>query len=203
MKELLVKVCGLTDIDNYNRIIDLSPDMVGINFYPPSSRFIGKRVLPRKENVLRVGVFVNAEIEDLELACQKHQLDYAQLHGDEDVSYCREVQEFVKVIKVFRVDSTFEWSSIEDFEFCDYFLFDTKTSKYGGSGIKFSWDDLNNYKGNTAFLVGGGVSPDDISSIKNIQHPSLAGVDINSRFEDAPGIKNPETVGRFIKELSK
>ena len=187
---MIIKVCGLRDRANHQEISNLDVEMIGINLYKPSSRFIGAYRLEQVVDQLRVGVFVKASIEAIKEAIDTHQLDLLQLHGDEDVEYCKEAQSLKPIIKVFRIDPDFDWSVILDFSFADYILLDTKTAKYGGSGKKFDWSILNLYTIDTPFLLSGGIGPDDIEDIKKIQHPQFAGVDINSKFEISPALKD-------------
>ncbi len=177
--------------------------MIGINLYEPSSRFIGDYRLEQIEGQLRVGVFVKASISDLKQAITEHDLDLLQLHGDEDVAYCKEAQILKPIIKVFRIDPDFDWNIISDFAFAEYILLDTKTKLFGGSGKKFDWSILDRYTLDTPFLLSGGIGPEDVVSIKNIKHPKFIGVDINSKFEISPAMKDLSLVSAFTKEIRK
>jgi len=198
---VIIKVCGIVDQDNHEKISSRGPDMIGINFYSPSKRFIGDRALLLKEDEKRVGVFVKASASEIREEMVKHHLDYAQLHGDESVELCREIQAFIPIIKVFRINDDFDWTSTLDYSFADYFLFDTFTKVFGGSGKRFDWRQLNRYTGAVPFLLSGGISPKDVKDILEVDHPRFRGVDINSCFEFEPGIKNVEEVSSFIEAL--
>lgn len=200
---MIIKVCGLTDDLNYKEIVDTGATMLGLNFYAISKRFIGSRQITKVKNETRVGVYVNHTLTFLKESADTHQLDYLQLHGDEDVDYCKAAQLIRPIIKVWRIGVNFKWSLLEEFSFADYFLFDTKVPAYGGSGHKFDWSVLNSYTGETPFLLAGGISAEDVESIKQIEHPQFAGVDINSRFEISPGIKNQKTVADFIAKINQ
>lgn len=200
---MIIKVCGLRDRENHQEISNLDVEMIGINLYEPSSRFIGDYRLEQIEGQLRVGVFVKASISDLNQAITEHDLDLLQLHGDEDVAYCKEAQILKPIIKVFRIDPDFDWNIISDFAFADYILLDTKTKLFGGSGKKFDWSILDRYTLDTPFLLSGGIGPEDVVSIKNIKHPKFIGVDINSKFEISPAMKDLSLVSAFTKEIRK
>ena len=199
---MIIKVCGLKLQNNLNAVIETGIDMVGFNYYPKSKRYLDHSLEVTDKQVKRVGVFVNAEIEDIKSLVKRDGLHYAQLHGDESVAICQAVKTFTKVIKVFRVNETFDFSQVIDFEFCDLFLFDTYTSDYGGSGKTFDWNALNAYKGDTPFLLSGGIGPHSVANLKEFQHPKYIGIDINSRFETSPGVKDVSLVQTFIKELN-
>ena len=128
-----------------------------------------------------------------------------QLHGDESVNQAKILHaNGIKIIKAFQISETFDWESINPYQkFTDIFLFDTKCHSYGGSGIKFNWHLLDNYKLNTPFILSGGIGSEDVSKLKSIKHEYLIGVDVNSRFETKPGLKNEKLVNQFIKEIRK
>lgn len=203
---MIVKVCGISSIDNQSEIISSLPDMVGYNFYTPSKRYVIPDIAHELSwqltpSVKSVGVFVNQEIESIDRINSTVGLDYIQLHGDEDQEYIDLLKEKHIVIKAFGVSSKEDFNNINTITGCEYFIFDTKTMLYGGSGKKFDWSLLAEYKGNTPFLLSGGISPMDTEELKSLQHPQFVGVDINSRFEITPGIKDPDLVKSFIQEL--
>lgn len=200
---MIIKVCGITEEENYAGIDELSVEMIGINFYKPSSRYIANRRLKRISEEIRVGVYVNASMETLKNTVKEYDLDMLQLHGDESVAYCKEAQSIRPIIKVWRIDQAFDWSSMEAFGFADCFLFDTKTALYGGSGHKFDWTFLDNYKVQVPFLLSGGIGPDDSDAIRSLDHPQFKGIDINSKFEDQPGLKNIDTIKMFVSQIRK
>jgi len=197
---MIVKVCGIRSQTNYHQLSG-DIDMIGINFYPKSKRYIGVQTLNKKDQAVFVGVFVNEDLEKVWTAAENYSLDYIQCHGHESVEYCEVLKEDYRVIKVFSIDQETDFAQIENYAFCDYFLFDTATKDFGGSGQKFDWESLKNYKGSTRFLLAGGISPKDVQAIKRIKHPAFAGVDINSKFEDSPGIKNAAAVNNFVQKI--
>lgn len=198
---MIIKVCGILDQANHDALSHLGVDMIGINFYEPSKRYIGKQKLEQKINQKRVGVFVNAELSLIASSVQEHHLDYVQLHGDENENFCRAAQQIASVIKVFRITEEFDWHQTKGYDGVAYFLFDTYTKAYGGSGKRFDWDSLDKYEGAVPFLLAGGITPEDANGIQNIDHPLFAGIDINSGFEDLPGYKNIDKVRSFLNAL--
>ena len=182
--------------------------MVGLNFYAPSVRYIDPDIDPSvfdvfDENVQRVGVFVREDAETIFDLVAKFKLDYVQLHGDEDPSFCDKIAAQIPVIKVFRIDETFDFSKISDFESAEMYLFDTRTKKFGGSGKQFDWNILDQYSGDKKFLLSGGIGPEDVESIVSINHAQFVGIDINSKFESSPGIKNRDLLLPFLNKLNK
>jgi len=185
-----LKVCGMKFSENISEIESLKPDFMGFIFYKKSKRFFNESKLILNDKINRVGVFVNQDISEVIKIVKKHKLNYAQLHGEEDVKYCLSIKSICKVIKVFKIDNTFNFDSIKKFEnVSDYFLFDTKTNLHGGSGKKFDWTILKNYNSKKYFFLSGGISEDDVEEIKKIKkiHP-IIGIDINSKFE-LPNLK--------------
>ena len=183
---MLVKVCGLKDEKNINDVSNLDIDFMGLIFYRKSKRFFDKDYLVKKNNKKIVGVFVNETIDEIKRISKKYDLDYVQLHGDENVRFCNEVNNFIDVIKVFRISHDFDFKSIDKFHnSCKYFLFDTKGDLPGGNGINFDWDILKNYPLEKPFFLSGGIGTDNIDQIKkllNFQLPIYA-IDVNSKFE--------------------
>lgn len=203
---MVVKVCGIKTKENVELISKLNIDMIGLNFYPPSVRYIDSDVpadhfdiLPKE--IKKVGVFVNESLENIESLASKFRLDYIQLHGDEDVEFCKSVSKEYKIIKVFRVDDQTDFTKISEYSFAHYYLFDTATKHFGGSGKKFDWSKLDEYKGSTPFLLSGGIGPEDGNTISAYIHPQYQGIDINSKFESTPGIKDSQLIIPFIGQL--
>lgn len=202
---MMVKVCGINDAKNYNDVVQAEIDMVGLNFYPGSKRYvIDDDILNHtKESITKVGVFVNESLEIINYISDKYDLDYIQCHGGETAEFCKAVQKNNKVIKVFSISKADDLNQAEEYNFCDLFLFDTKTINYGGSGNKFDWKLLENYKGETPFLLAGGIGPEDIDLINEIKHPKFQGVDLNSKFEIRPGYKDIDLLNTFINKLNR
>ena len=205
---MVIKVCGIKSKENIALISTLDIDMIGLNFYPPSVRYINPNTSSSRFNSLpkrikKVGVFVNESEENIDKIASKFDLDYIQLHGDENVDFCKSISKKHKIIKVFRITPESDFVMVSQFSFADYFLFDTATKHFGGSGKKFDWSKLEEYHDDTPFFLSGGIGPDDISEILNYDHPQYIGIDINSKFETAPGIKDPNHLLPFIEKLQK
>jgi len=194
-----IKVCGMKYPDNVKELSKLPIDYMGMIFYDKSPRFVETGQLPDTP-FDKVGVFVNADIDYIKEKIKKYNLNLIQLHGNESPDFCKELNNSLSVMKVFSISVSSDLEKTDEYEnICSYFLFDTKTPNYGGSGEKFDWQILNSYKGNTPFFLSGGISIDDTSAIKNITHPLFYGIDLNSRFEKEPGLKNIELIKQFIK----
>ncbi len=205
-----IKVCGLREKENIHEVAALGPDLLGFIFYPGSSRYAGGTLKPEDLSGLPVhpvktGVFVNAGIDEVEGTFRRFNLDLVQLHGDETPSFCASLSHSgIPVIKVFRLDEGFEFrQTLPYIPFTKYFLFDARTEKYGGSGKRFNWKILDSYKERQPFFLSGGIGPGDAEEILSMDHPSLAGVDLNSRFEYEPGKKDTARLETFIKKLKR
>ncbi len=202
-----IKICGMKIPTNILAVAALKPDFLGFIFYPKSPRFaenLDKKMLDLlPKSIKKIGVFVNETLENVLTTIHKYKLDGVQLHGTEMSSMCKDLREAgYIVIKAFPVAEAYNFKVTKAYEgTCDYFLFDTKTDAYGGSGLKFDWTMLNEYTGETAFLLSGGIAPDDAKAILKINHPKFAGIDLNSKFELSPGLKNIELLDKFLKEL--
>jgi len=198
---LKLKVCGMREPMNIKELIGLSPDYIGFIFYEKSSRYVKKTdnldvIHSIPSSIKRVGVFVKEPIASLREKVEAYQLDFVQLHGGESLEYCIQVKGTgVGIIKVFSVQDTLDFDEIRRFdEVADYFLFDTKTPAYGGSGKKFDWDMLRGYDMQTPYFLSGGIGMEDMSDIKVREFPGLMALDVNSKFEDSPGLKNIESL---------
>lgn len=192
-----VKICGLTKLDNAMEIAALGPDMIGFIFHPGSPRYanvheVRKIVKALPEDITTVGVFVNRPLQHVMDVMRLTGLDAVQLHGYEDVQTCAILKEAgYQVIKVFHVESDIDFEKVEPYTpHCDLFLFDTKTKKYGGSGKHFNWEILQYYPFDTPFFLSGGIGPADLEQIRSLDLPNLTGIDVNSKIETLPGVKN-------------
>jgi len=201
MKPLLVKVCGINRENNLKRVSALEIDMIGLNFYLGSKRYLNNISITINPKVKRVGVFVDPSITELLQYSADAQLDFLQLHGSESPAFCLEATKICPVIKAFGVDENFDFELLKDYDMVEYFLFDTKVPTHGGSGKKFNWDKLKEYKGHIPFLLAGGIGSEDVEEIKKIKHSMFIGVDINSKFEIEPGLKHVPKVDEFVNEL--
>ncbi|MEP0368259.1 MAG: phosphoribosylanthranilate isomerase [Cyclobacteriaceae bacterium] len=199
-----LKVCGMREKENIEELLQLEPDFIGFIFYAKSPRFVENFEIPDvPTETKKVGVFVN-EDESVILDCvEKYGLDYVQLHGNEPVELAESIkQKGVGVIKVFGVMDALPSAEIRPYEDAvDYFLFDTKTPAHGGSGQKFDWSILKSYDSTKPFFLSGGIDVSDIEEIKKMNIEKLEVIDVNSRFEIAPGLKNIERVKALKSKL--
>ncbi|AZQ45055.1 phosphoribosylanthranilate isomerase [Nonlabens ponticola] len=212
---MMIKVCGMRETSNIDELQQLDIDFMGIIRYPKSKRYVDDQQKAAIEqctmNKGTVGVYVNASLQDILQDIIPLQMDVVQLHGDEDSAFAKALLELdIKVFKAFQITDDFDFDILKDWEQLAeayqgklFFLFDTATKNYGGSGKKFNWQLLDNYQGMVPFLLSGGIAPDDAESIKNIKHDMFLGVDLNSRFEDEPGIKNIKAIKGFVEKLRK
>ncbi len=204
-----IKVCGLKYPENYNHLVkEVEPDYAGFIFHEHSARFAGDLVRKREllhhgENIKRVGVFVNSSITYIVDTCKTLSISVVQLHGEESPAYASDLQaRGFTVIKTFRIDEQFDFSRLNMYrENVDYFLFDYKGGKRGGNGTKFDWEKLKAYRLDVPYFLSGGISPNDVKKIKELNDSQLEAIDINSRFEIIPGKKEIELVKSFAKEL--
>ena len=201
------KVCGITTVDQANLLDVMGVHYVGFIFYPASKRYVLAKLtlndlaLFRPARAKKVGVFVNEPLDQLLNIVNKAGLDMVQLHGDEDVTYCAAVEKIIPVIKVFRVGGL-----LPDFvpfeQVASYFLFDTDSKTYGGTGQHFNWELLKNTPIPKPYFLSGGIGPNDEQGIIVLKNTTagktLAAVDLNSQFETLPGIKDLEKLKTFI-----
>jgi phosphoribosylanthranilate isomerase len=200
---LKLKICGLRDAENIREISALQPDFQGFIYYAKSPRFVGDSLVAPSTTSKRVGVFVNEASENIIMLVKRDKLDLVQLHGGEPPALAKALVEAgVSVMKVFSVDKDFDFNSLKAFiPYSQYFLFDTKTQGYGGSGKTFDWILLNQYNYSTPFFLSGGLAPENIRGVAQIKNPAFYGVDVNSGVEDSPGIKNINKVRELINIL--
>ena len=193
-----LKICGMKYPDNILEVGALLPDYMGFIFYEKSARYFDGTIPELIKTIKKTGVFVNATVDYIMSKVNKYHLQAVQLHGNESVEFCQELKKKidakidakVEIIKVFSVGEDFDFDLLSPFEkLCDYFLFDTKGKLPGGNGTAFDWQILENYKSEKPFFLSGGIGIDDIPIIKNLKLPIYA-IDINSKFETEPGLKN-------------
>ncbi len=195
---MIIKVCGMRETENVAQVASLGIDFMGFIFVQKSPRYVAGNVPATSGKVKRVGVFRDNPIDEVLNAIKSHRLDYVQLHGHESVDYARNITG-ARVIKVFNIASESDLAQCDAYHgIVDYFLFDTKCPTGGGSGKKFSWDVLDAYHGETGFILSGGIAPGDEDAILAIDHPQFVGIDLNSRFEIEPSIKDVEKLDDFI-----
>ena len=205
-----IKVCGITQLKQLQQLDGLNIDFAGLIFHKNSPRYLGDKIAKDelKESdfdTKKVGVFVDAEMIDMLDAIDDYGLDVIQLHGNENPEVCADLSEEVEVIKVFsigdgKVDID-EMVAPYD-EVCDYYLFDTSVNGIaGGTGKKFDWKILSKAKIEKPFFISGGISLEDVAAIKKFKHPDFYGIDINSKFEKEPGVKDMALVLKLKQEL--
>lgn len=207
-----LKICGM----KYNpvEVSELRPDYLGFIFWEPSRRFFNGCISDIISGPKRVGVFVDAAPEDIVLQVYEHNLDAVQLHGSEKPDTCKYLRELlgaqhtsgIEIIKAFAIDEEFDFDALKDYEeSCDFFLFDTRGDLPGGTGRRFDWKLLNNYKLNKPYFLSGGIGPSDAAAIKTFLSRTEAekcyAIDLNSRFEIEPGLKDLEALQTFIEEI--
>lgn len=194
--------------ENIFALAELKPDYIGLIFYPLSKRFVGDldtKVLGELPKSIKLtGVFVDESLENVLEIAQKYNLSAIQLHGSQTVEYCLELKselsrtlalDKIEIWKAFGIGLTFDFGILNSYkEVVDFFLFDTKTVEHGGSGISFDWRVLSEYKSEKPFFLSGGLSPENIQEVFNLNHKQLFGVDLNSKFEMEPGLKDIESL---------
>jgi len=205
-----IKVCGMREAGNLAAIAGLNPDLLGFIFYEKSKRYMRDTLVPAQvrslpPGIAKVGVFVDAELDELAATACQYALDYVQLHGHETADYCRRAQALgLHVIKAFAVAETFNFGPLAAYSpYCDLFLFDTKGELPGGNGTAFDWSVLAGYTGPTPFLLSGGLGLLNISALLSFQHPQLAGYDFNSHLETAPGVKDLAATQELLQLLHR
>ena len=206
-----VKVCGIAEAEQLKTLHEVGATFGGLIFYPKSPRYALRHMatsqIKKENNVNKVGVFVNAAIEDVLHMVDECRLHMVQLHGDESPRYCEKIADYISVVKAFRVSETdnLQWRIQEYMNVCDMFLFDTEGAGYGGTGKKFNWDKLKNVQVGKPYFLSGGIDPTDAARLKEFaaqpEAKALFAVDINSKFETAPGVKDLEKVKTFIQDL--
>ena len=199
------KVCGMRDPENIAALLALQPDYLGFIFWEHSKRFVTEALPPIPETVKKVGVFVDATTATINTQVQKHQLDAVQLHGQESPEQCEALKASgVTIIKAFAVGPAFDFTLLEAYEaHCDYFLLDTKGKAPGGNGLKFNWELLRNYPSTTPFFLSGGIGPEDAAALQELTKTKLPlyAIDLNSKFELQPGLKDITALQQFNTQL--
>ena len=191
--------------DNIAALSALQPDYMGFIFWAPSSRYVSETTPVLDKSIKKTGVFVDASVDYIQSSISTHQLQAVQLHGEETPSYCQLVQGFgVEVIKAFSVKDVFDFSMLEAYEnSCDFFLFDTKGALPGGNGYTFDWSLLKECPSQKPFFLSGGIGLENTQEIKELLNTDLPlyAIDVNSKFEVAPGLKKIEELTQFKNEL--
>ena len=202
---MIIKVCGMRDAENIRAVEALGIDLMGFIFWKPSSRYVGEKPAYLPENCRRAGVFVDAPVEDILAAVEDFRLDVLQLHGHETPEAIAALKERVPGIDIVKSLAIAEAADLElaaAYEsVCDAFLFDTKGRLPGGNGSQFDWSVLQRYEGRLPFLLSGGIGRGDERRIREFDVPGCIGIDLNSRFESAPGMKDVKSLKTFIETI--
>ncbi|MBP5680638.1 MAG: phosphoribosylanthranilate isomerase [Bacteroidales bacterium] len=217
---MIIKVCGMREAEHIRAVEAVLAESqadkwMGFIFYKPSKRYCAERPDYLPSDCKRVGVFVDEAIEEVVRRVQEFGLHIVQLHGNEDRLYVMQLRQALSqlrqtageeaanwgkvVVKAFQIKSASDFAACEPLVgFVDYFLFDTPTPGYGGSGQQFDWSLLNSYRLMTPFLLSGGIGPDSAEALQQFSHPCWEGIDLNSRFESAPGVKDIHLLRKFL-----
>lgn len=202
-----IKICGMKYPENMEEVALLQPDYLGFIFYEKSPRHFENEIPLMDNSIQKVGVFVNPTFSAIEEKVKQYQLDLVQLHGTESPDFCALIEaKLVKVIKAFSMDDQFNFQDLENYQnSCSYFLFDTKGKHYGGNGTVFNWAILKNYELDKPYFLSGGIGLENASEIKEFLKKEYAkkciSIDLNSKFEIEPGLKNPATLKEFIQNI--
>lgn len=207
---MIVKVCGMREVENIRDVEQLGIDMMGFIFWPKSGRYVSQRPAYLPTKCKRVGVFVDEKPETIKKMADEYALDFIQLHGHEptaQISHLSSLISHIPIIKAFNIAISNDLESTKPYEgYVDFFLFDAKGRSVGGNGEKFDWRVLESYDGDTPFLLSGGLGPDDAETIKTTLTSKLSslnciGIDLNSRFELSPAFKDINKLKEFIKKI--
>jgi len=207
-KKMKLKICGMKYPENILEVGALLPDYMGFIFWEKSARYFNGQIPELIKTIKKVGVFVNESVENIVEKINKHDLQAVQLHGKESVEFCQDLKSKIdtkiEIIKVFSADENFDFEIIKPFEsVCDYFLFDTKGKLPGGNGTTFDWTILKKYNSDKPFFLSGGIGINELKAIEEISKSNLPiyGVDVNSKFELEPGLKNKNLFSNFKRKF--
>lgn len=208
-----VKVCGMTQMSQIQELAETGVQFMGMIYYPKSPRYVYNFLKPENikaiNNINKVGVFVNATADEVIKTIDECRLHMVQLHGDETPKFCEKIADYISVVKAFRISEgdNVRWRIKDYTDVCDMFLFDTDGVGYGGTGKKFSWNILSDVQIKKPYFLSGGIEPSDIDTINDFMQTesakSLFAVDINSKFETSPGIKDMTLVKEFYNNVQK
>jgi len=205
--KLKIKICGMRDPENIREVSELSPDYMGFIYYPGSRRFAGdlsySDIAGLLREICKTGVFVNSPLEEVLSISSQMAFGAVQLHGNEPPGYCRLLKDNgLEIIKAIGISPGKGFEELVEYrDCCDLFLLDTAGTGFGGTGKKFEWDSLVHYELDKPFFLSGGIGPGDAERILNLDHPDLFGVDLNSKFESEPGVKNKLDLSGFILKI--
>lgn len=207
-----IKVCGITQFKQLQQLEALNIDYAGLIFYKDSPRYMGDKITGKQVknadfDIKKVGVFVNPGYSELLDTIDEYGLDIVQLHGNETPEMCEELSAEVEVIKAFRITGD-QSINIDEMVIpydaaCDFYLFDTAGLKesFGGTGQQFDWSILKKAKIEKPFFLSGGIGPDDAQKVKSFKHPDFFAIDVNSKFEMTPGVKDMAAILKFLQSL--
>jgi phosphoribosylanthranilate isomerase len=208
-----VKVCGITQVEQLSMLPGVGATFAGLIFYPKSPRYVLRHMttgqLKKEANTNKVGIFVNASVEEVLQMVDECRLHMVQLHGDETPKYCDKIADYISVIKAFRISDSdnIGWRIREYMDVCDMFMFDTEGAGYGGTGKKLNLDRLQNLAVDKPYFLSGAIEPGDVEKLKEFEKKpeakALFSIDINTRFELLPGVKDMELIKGFIQQLNK
>jgi phosphoribosylanthranilate isomerase len=210
---MMLKICGMRDKVNIEAILTVKPALMGFIFYDRSPRFVGETLSPDftrlvGRQVQTIGVFVNADILTISTTVERYHLGGVQLHGSETPEFCVELREALAkdtlLMKAFSIATNEDFMRVADYQsYIDTALFDTKGVHHGGNGTRFDWTLLNDYHADIPFFLSGGIGLEHVSEIKQIRHHQFVGVDVNSRFETSPAVKDVKILTQFAKEIQE
>ena len=203
-----LKICGMKYPENILEVGSLLPDYMGFIFWEKSARYFDGEIPNLPKSIKKVGVFVNASSKEILDKIKKCDLQAVQLHGNESVAFCaslkNSVPNLIEIIKVFSILDTFDFQELKPFEsVCDFYLFDTKGKLPGGNGTAFDWKVLKGYPSTKPFFLSGGIGIEETEAINEISDTNLPlyAIDVNSKFEIEPGLKNVELLSSFKNNL--
>jgi phosphoribosylanthranilate isomerase len=202
---MIIKICGMREADNIREIEEIGPDLMGFIFWEGTKRNVSSIPDYMPSRCKRVGVFVDADEEFISTHVKEYKLNFIQLHGHETPEFCERLHQVLPDIKIIKAISVKDTDDIRNANVyngvADYFLFDTKCKCVGGSGEQFDWDILKNYENDIPFLLSGGIGPKDVERVKAFKHPMMIGIDLNSKFELSPAMKDVVTLKEFINNI--
>ena len=207
-----IKVCGMKYRDNILSVTDLQPDYMGFIFYERSKRHFEGDIPALNPSIKKTGVFVNEVLSEIIRKVKKYDLRAVQLHGDETVSFCKELKKNldarIELIKAFSISDEFNFDELSPYEeACDYFLFDTKGKERGGNGSLFNWKLLDKFNHHKKFFISGGIGLEEVKMLSAFLQTEAGqycyAIDLNSKFESEPGLKKTEQLEAFFKQIQK
>lgn len=210
-----IKVCGMTSTEQVLQLDEMDVEFAGFIFYPQSPRYVYRSISKQEikkikgKGINKVGVFVNATVDEVLQAVDDCGLYIVQLHGDETPKFCEKIADYVTVVKAFRLreDDNILWKVKDYMDIADMFLFDTEGAGYGGTGKKFDWNVLKGLNIGKPFFLSGGIEPADLEKLHEFANDPVAkdlfSIDVNSKFEIAPGIKDMEKLKTFIEAIKQ